>query len=178
MNKLCLYDYHHCWEEKCAGIGCCWPVNQLDLKSSFFAWCGKSNLWIKLFVYASIDPISARRGSERHVYPVLMFIYNKFPFIGPWRSRFLLLEAGWRSPCFSVCWWDSIHNHWENDTAASQLGVCGRDCGGFPCYIVFVGFWLSEATRVWFANAAINYIHGRVIFKTVLNEYSERIQKV
>ena len=44
-----------------------------------------------------------------NVYPVLMFIYNKLPFIGPWRSGLLLLEAGWRSPCFSVCWWDSTY---------------------------------------------------------------------
>ncbi len=49
------------------------------------------------------------------------------------------------------------------------------ECGG---YIVFVGFCLSKATRVWFANAAINYIHGRVIFKTVLKEYSKGYKSI
>ena len=32
---------------------------------------------------------------------------------------------------------ETVHT---SDTGASQLGVCGRGCGGFPCYIVFVGF--------------------------------------
>ena len=60
MNKLCLYIYHHCGEEKCAGIGCCWPVNQLDVKSSFLP--GAESLICELNSLYMLRLIQYRQG--------------------------------------------------------------------------------------------------------------------